>query len=258
MSPLHDLQTRITQALLDPELPVPAGIRGPGVASVRRRFAVHRNNFASGLVDVLAGRFPVVHRLVGEEFFRVMALGYVWENPPGSPILLDYGKDFPEFVRRFLPARDLDYLPDVARLEVAASEAHHSEDAACVGPERLSHLSPSELASARATLHPSTRLVQSMHPIVTIWKMNVSDGDPQPIDPWHGEDALVLRNGMSVAVHRLPPGATRFILALARGADFGSAATEAAADDDQFDLGANLAGLFESGALHSLSAGDRS
>lgn len=258
MNPLHDLQTRIAQALLDPELPVPVGIRGPGSTSVRRRFAVHRNNFASGLIDVLADRFPVVRRLVGEQFFRVMALGYIWESPPGSPILLDYGKSFPEFVRRFLPARDLDYLPDVARLEVAASEAHHSEDAPCLGPERLSRMSPSELSSARANLHPSTRLVQSAHPIVTIWKMNLSDGDPQPIDPWHGEDALVLRNGMSVAVHRLPPGAAGFILALARGADFGTAASEAAADSGQFDLGANLAGLFGSGALHSLLAGDRS
>ena len=49
-------------------------------------------------------RFPVVKRLVGEEFFRAMAQVFVTEEPPRSPVLFRYGSTFPDFIAGF-PAR---------------------------------------------------------------------------------------------------------------------------------------------------------
>jgi len=56
---------------------------------------------------------------VGEEFFGAMAAAFVLECPPRSPVLASYGDELPEFIAGFASARDLAYLPDVARLEAA-------------------------------------------------------------------------------------------------------------------------------------------
>ena len=50
--------------------------RRPRVAPARR-FAVYRNNVAAGLIRALEARFPVTRRLVGDDFFRAMAGGFV-------------------------------------------------------------------------------------------------------------------------------------------------------------------------------------
>ncbi len=113
--------------MLDPELPPPAGLVGPDGEPSSRRFAVYRNNVVAGLIAGAAvTAFPAVHRIVGADFFLAMARAYVAEEPPGSPIMLDYGAGFPDFIGRFEPAMTLPYLADVARIERAWSEAYHA------------------------------------------------------------------------------------------------------------------------------------
>jgi hypothetical protein len=48
-----------------------------------------------------------------------MARSYVALAPPSSPIMLDYGAGFPDFIGAFEPAKCLPYLQDVARIERA-------------------------------------------------------------------------------------------------------------------------------------------
>ena len=96
---------------------------------MRKRFGVYRNNVIAGLVSSLAARFPVVGRLVGDEFFGAMARCYVIDQPPRSPVLLLYGDTFPEFIENFVPAGSIEYLADVARLEFAKGRAYHATDA---------------------------------------------------------------------------------------------------------------------------------
>ena len=84
----------------------------------------------SALIGAIEARYPVTRRLVGDEFFRAMARAYVAEEKPRSPVLIHYGADFPDFVARFEPAREIAYLADVARLENAWVEAYHAAEAA--------------------------------------------------------------------------------------------------------------------------------
>jgi hypothetical protein len=71
------------------------------------------------LTEALKDAFPAVHRIVGPEFFQAMARAYIVLEPPRSPILLDYGAGFPDFIGEFEPAAVLPYLADVARIERA-------------------------------------------------------------------------------------------------------------------------------------------
>ena len=116
---LAERQRGFAAAILDPARPMPDGLVGPDGEPGPKRFAVYRNNVVVGLTETLKDAFPAVHRIVGADFFRAMARAYVMVEPPRSPILLDYGAGFPDFIRQFEPAAVLPYLADVARIERA-------------------------------------------------------------------------------------------------------------------------------------------
>src|SRR4029453_4256003 len=119
-----------------------------------RRFGAYRNNVYAGLIDVLAGRFPVVARLVGEEFFRAMARDYVEHEPPSSAVLLRYGAGFPGFITGFTPAATAPFPADTGALEWPKHPAHPAAGAAPVPLEALA--SPADRAAdAVLALHPS-------------------------------------------------------------------------------------------------------
>ena len=145
MQRLDERQRDFAAALLDAERPAPEGLVGPDGEPSARRFAVYRNNVVVGLVDALADAFPAVRRIVGDEFFRAMAGAHALREPPTSPILLDYGAKFPDFIAGFPPVTGLPYLADVARIERAWREAYYAQEAEPIGPEAFSALDMADL-----------------------------------------------------------------------------------------------------------------
>lgn len=241
-------------ALLDPTLAVPAGLVGPDGEPSTKRFAVYRNNIVVGLIEALQANFPAVCRIVGEEFFQAMARAYVVSQPPASPILLDYGGEFANFIAAFEPAATLPYLPDVARIERAWTEAYHALEAVPLGPEALSGIPSDRVAEIRFTVHPSGRVVRSRFPALTIWRMNIDDGVPNPVDfDSGGEDALIARPEADVEVRSMPPGGAEFLAALVNGKSLTEAAKSAMNACAFFDLSVNLAALISAGIFIGFS-----
>jgi hypothetical protein len=158
-----------------------------------RRFAVYRNNIASGLSRALAARFPAAEKIVGSAFFTAMAREFVTQHPPRSPVLLGYGDDFAAFVAGFQPAESVPYLADVIRLEAARGHAYHAADVLPLNPATLSALEGGRLAALRFESHPAVSIIRSPHPIVTIWAMNADEMALAPIEIWTPEDALIVR-----------------------------------------------------------------
>lgn len=251
---LEARQAEFARALLDPGRPVPAGVVGPDGRPGPKRFAVYRNNVIAGLVEALKAAYPVVLRLVGDEFFAAMARVHVVREPPASPIMLDYGAGFADFIDTFSPAALLPYLGDVARLERAWVEAYHAAEAEPIDPVALAGIAPDRLPDLRFRLHPSLRLARSSFPIVTIWRMNLEGGVPAPVDlDGGGEDALVLRPQAEVEVRVLPAGTAPFLQALSGGASILRAMAEAPPAPG---LAATLAGLLEARAIVGWHADD--
>ncbi|MGI9381893.1 MAG: HvfC/BufC N-terminal domain-containing protein [Methyloligellaceae bacterium] len=250
MPRLADLQRDFARSVLDADSAVPDGVTSHTGHRPKRRFDVYRNNVYVSLIDVLSGRFPVVLRLVGEEFFRAMARCYVEAEPPRSPVLMEYGGGFPSFLETFEPARELPYLPDVARLEQAWNAAYHAGDAEPVGSDALMGVTADDIPHLTFEFLPSLELVRSPYPIVSIWETNTADVDVEPVDlAVGGEDALVIRPHLEVEVRRLPEGASDFISALRAGRRLGEAFELAQAESTGFDLQANIAGLVASGSI---------
>ncbi len=237
-------------ALLDTTRPVPPDLLGPDGEPTAKRFGVYRNNVIVGLIDALKANFPAVCRIVGEEYFRAMARAYVVLEPPSSPVLLDYGAGFPNFIAGFEPAASLPYLPDVARLERAWTESYHAPDALALAAEDLVELANDCAPTARFTLHPSLRVVISQFPALTIWRMNVGDGVPRPVDlASGGERALLIRPEAGVEVRTVPLGGAEFLSALGEGKTLEEASRIAIRANPTFDLAANIAAIISAGAF---------
>jgi hypothetical protein len=252
MTPPPDFSARFAGALLDTSAPAPDGLKAWHGGATARRFAVYRNNVAVSLTDALQQRFPVCAQLVGEEFFRAMAGVFLRAHPPRSPILAAYGEAFPDFIDSFEPARELAYLADVARLEFALGRAYHAEDAAPLPLEAARSIPSETLAAMRIGLHPAVQLVASRHPIVSIWRAHLPDGEPRAVDLDCAQDAIVVRPALDVGVHVIPEGGRAFIASLAGGATLAEAAAAGAGASEAFDLTACLCLLLSSGAIVSI------
>lgn len=256
-SMLSELQRQFAAALVNPGSLPPTGVLGREGRADEQRFAIHRNNLFVGLIDALAARFPVCERLVGEEFFGAMARAYVARERPRSPVLLAYGDGLPDFIAGFAPANEVPYLADVARLEAARSGAYHAAEAVPLRIEAIASFRPDELIEARLGLHPSLRLVRSPYPIATIWAAHQGGDHVEPPAQWEAEDVLVLRPEADVLMHRLRVGGQRFVAALIAGKTLAEAGEAGASESKDFDLGANVAGLFAVGAIVDLVIGNR-
>lgn len=247
---LNERQGDFAAAVLDPERQAPPGLVGPDGKPSTKRFNVYRNNVVASLTEALKNAFPAVARIVGDEFFAAMARIYVAEEPPTSPVMLDYGKGFPEFIGRFEPVEILPYLQDVAQIERTWVEAYHAPEARSLTPEEFAQISPDHLPGLRVRLHPSLRMVRSRFPSLTIWQMNVADGVPASVDlDAGGEDILILRPDAEVEARLLPPGGAEFIQALGEGHSVIEAMRDATAADCRFDLATSLSGLMSANAF---------
>lgn len=245
-------------ALLDPDRAMPQGLVGPDGEPSARRFSVYRNNVFVGLTDALRAGFPCVVRLVGDEFFAAMARVFAAARPPSSPVLLHYGAEFPDFIASFAPAASLPYLADVARIERAATEAYHEREAVSLTPSALADVPPDKAALLRFRLHPSVRLVRSPLPAFTIWRMNVADGTPAPVDLSEAQDTMVLRPGAEVDVRQVLAASYDFVAALGQGLTLSQAMETTLATNGDFDLSENLRELIQMGAFvgFELEAGE--
>jgi Putative DNA-binding domain len=259
MQQIGEWQNEFASALIHPDLPVPQLLTNPIGEPCPKRFAVYRNNVVSGLVEALMDTFPAVCRIVGIDFFRAMAQIYALQNPPRSPILLEYGSNFADFIERFEPAASLPYLSDVCRIERAWLDAYHAREAVPVCTDELRMVPPPDIPNLRIKLHPSARLLRSRYPALTIWGTNIEGGVPMPIDlEAGGEDVLIVRPEADVEVHGLTHSEMEFITALSEGAAILNATNRALNVDPGFLFPTALEGLIRAGIVAELNVNSMS
>jgi Putative DNA-binding domain len=242
-----------------------------------RGLAAYRANAAEIAERALAAAYPVVQQLLGEESFAALARALWRHQPPQAGDLALWGDGLAHFLsnaaaRARAPdaldvsdapdaldvsdapdalgvsdapvaldvsdATDVPYLCDMARLEWALHLAARAADATPV--QGLQLLGESDPAQLFLQLAPGTALVQSQHPVFSIWWAHQSAG-PAAQDR-HLADAraalavgvaqsvLVQRQGWKPELRLLTIQETRFAGAVLAGRPLGSALDEAGAD----------------------------
>ena len=258
---LHRLKDRLgyaadfTPALLDPGRAPPDIVSGPNGKTAGKRYNVYRNNVTVSLISALAATFPTTKRIAGDDFFRAMARFHVRATPPTSPLLFEYGHDFPDFIEHYEYAQSMPWLADVARIERAWLDTYHAADEEPLTPQALAAVPPEQLADTVLTPHPAARILRSRFPAVSIFAANRSDGPVGRIAASGPEDALITRPGSEVIVRHLPLGGAMFISHLMAGETLGISAAAAFNDHPEFDLSANIAGMIEAGVFTAASQG---
>ena len=199
-------QREFARALLDVRLAPPAGLRAWNGSDPAQRFDVYRNNVMVSLIRALASGFPVTCQLVGDEFFHAMAREYVLSEPPTSPVLVEYGDGFPDFIARFPAAKGLPYLADVARLERMRIQSYHAQDAQVLAAEALPALmaDPEGLPNLRLSPHPACHVLRSRFAVFSVWAAHQHEHPSgrsaalEILDTGRAEDVLVLRPFLEV------------------------------------------------------------
>jgi hypothetical protein len=252
-----DFAAPFAAALMNPAHATPADVVGLRGKMAVKRYNVYRNNVTVSLIDALAAIYPAVQRITGVEFFRAMARSHIRATPPRSPLLFEYGRDFPAFIERYEYAQDMPWLADTARIERAWLDAYHAADAPPLSPDVLAAVSSDTLGDLVFTAHPTTHILRSAYPAVAIFAMNRVDGRVTPLESGAAEDALVTRPEMEVTVRLLPPGGAVFLTSLIAGERLGEAAAVAFAEAPSFDLTGSIAGMIEAGVFATIHVGDR-
>jgi hypothetical protein len=205
-----------------------------------RRFAVYRNNLFVSLVDALMTRYPAVQASVGTEFFSAMARDYVADHLPDTPLMMCYGDTFPDYLEEFEPLADYRWMADLARIERAVTHVYHAADQQEREPLDLVMSQDPDIHALKFQLIDALRIVTSPYPVVTLWKMNTGQIEPNSVDDMKPESALIFRSDVTVNIMSLTSADAAFISALRERLGIGDAFEIAIAHNTDFDLTALL------------------
>ncbi len=250
MSSLAELQSQMTQAIFkghaaDIEQALVAGRADP-----TRRFAIYRNNTFLSLTAHLKAVFPVTAKLGDERFFAYAANEFIRRTPPREPRLSSYGAEFPKFLASFQASRATPILAEMARLEWAVQSALTTISRPTIDIAKLIDAGP-DAAQAPLDLQSSLGFVVSHWPLARLW---ASSGELlEPLSRRITRLALwrEKRLGQSCRTHFSHVFA--FWRALARGFPLELSANRAVARDGDFDLPAELRGLFGAGLVTGIA-----
>ncbi|MSQ58362.1 MAG: DUF2063 domain-containing protein [Betaproteobacteria bacterium] len=235
---LRDLQEQFTQALFSGvDAPIENVIEA-GSLDPSARLGIYRNNVLGNYRNALRDTYPVILRLVGDEFFNAAARLFAKQSFSDSGDLHDYGEEFGAFLAAFPPARGLPYLADVARLEWAVHRVFHAADAKPLDLSRLAEFSADRLPALRFTLSPAARLVESIYPIARIWHVSQPDyaGDDTVSLDEGTQLVLVSRRDHAIELRPLTTGEHAMLHALATGRPLGKALARALVVEPNFGV----------------------
>ena len=194
-----------------------------------RRLQIYHNNIYISLSNALSAVYPVVNRLVGDDFFKFMATEYIKKHPSRSGNLHEFGNQFSLFIRGFQPADALVYLSDVAQLEWAYHSVFHEADSPEFDISKLEQIDKKHYDKLFFIPNPASRIVKSAYPILNIWQANQdtqlqdddSSTEPEIINiDQGGTRLLVIRRNMDIEFQILEHDEYVFLNAIYHSTDF--------------------------------------
>lgn len=215
--------------------------RAPGVHALRDGVAAYRGNAAAVAERALAGGFPTVAELIGEESFAALARAFWSQHPPQRGDLGEWGDALPGFIAASPQLADEAYLADVARLEWRVHQATRAKDAPPAAP-MLDALATTDPSRLRLALVPGSALLTSRWPVAAIWLAHRRPPDDAErfadvraaFAAQRSEHAFVWREGLALRVAALADADARFVRALLSSAPL-AAALDAAGPGFAFD-----------------------
>jgi len=213
MQPLHDIQQAFFRVVYENEFSLSSEIKDAKGLNGESRLKVYQSSILGIQTDALAAVYPVIKKLVGDEFFLAMGKAYLRKYFSPSGDLHNLGGQMAEFLQDFEPAKSLPYLADVAKLEWIWHRIFHAADEENLDFNELAKIPVEQHGQLQFYLRDGARLLASPYPVHRIWQLNQDDcKDEESVDlDEGGVQLLVTRNGYEIEMHPLNDDEWKFL-----------------------------------------------
>lgn len=221
--------------------------------SAQSLMGIYQNSAVANITHSLGLTYPVIKKLVGEDFFRAMCRKFIIVTWPKSGNMDDYGGEFSNFLAEFEQVKHLDYLKDVALLEWAFHQSSLADDAESTDWSKLAQVT--DILQLQFVLAPSLKLVHSIFPVDKIWQLNQSDMSLiVDLDFNDNEEnvctySAVFRQGMKTIITSVTSGEFVLLKAFDDGQTFEQAINLSIAKQSDFSVDNSLKKFIELGVI---------
>ena len=209
---------------------------------VKDRLKVYHNNVIGSLSEALQATFPLIEKLVGEDFLKQMSREFIFNHPPKGACLHQYGEGFDDFIRKYEPAKPINYLSDMATFEFALNTAYYASDDVTLEPDALSHIPPEKLGDVTLKLRNSATLMQSKFAILQIrdFCLDEGQGNKPDMSKDYNTKLLIIRPHLEVNILPLEDDEYTILRLLEKNVPLGQAVEETIETYPDFDFTAFL------------------
>jgi len=200
--------------------------------------AIYRHTFITNLTQSLQTIYPLITRLVGEEFFLATAQEYRQSYPSRSGNLHDYGEYFSDFLVHYAPVNHLPYLSEVALFEWISYQLSFAAEPSAFDWQQLKTYSQTDYQQLHFSLHPACRLITFHYPLLDILALCKGEIEELRLNENTPNDLhlLMIRKDMEIVLYLLPLADYTFLLCLQDNQSLAQATEAALSIQADFEL----------------------
>ena len=218
------------------------------------RMAVYAEGYRARAEEALREVYEAIRHVVGARAFAALTRAYTQAHPSQDYNLSVIGRHLQAFLSTYPLTRDLPFLPDLARLEWAVSQAFHAQESPPLDAASLAALSPDDWHRLRLPLQPAVQVVASAWPILDIWQARQAPREAVQITvvdrpQW----VLVFRRGWAVQCRLLAQDQAAVLTQLREGRTLGDVCDALAASGPPPPLTDWFAGWARDGLITGLA-----
>ena len=191
------------------------------------RVEIYHGMYLLRMVEALEADYPAVRHFLGQEAFEQLVIGYVQDFPSRSYTLNRLGDHLPKFLAEHTERPHATFLADLARYELAVTEAFDEQQTPVLSPEEVATIPPAAWPAARLVPVAAFRLLALRHPIGAAVEASRSSSTP-PAPRRRQSWMAVYRRDYSVMRIELTRPQYELLSALAAGVPLGEAVAAAA------------------------------
>lgn len=210
---------------------------------------IYQNNLFSSVTRALRHTYPLILKLVGEEFFPLAAKAYCKQYPSRSNNLDDYGAYFSSFLAEFEPTRSFIYMPEVAEFEWACHEASFGIEHAPLSIDVLRSVTPESYDNLHFVLHSAIRIMRCNFPILRIIELCEGDINEEINVDTGGDNLMISRKDNSLSLIKLSGADCQFLSLISENVSLKVALEATLAVDAEFRLEEKLPEWIEQGII---------
>lgn len=168
---------------------------------------------------VIAGHFPTLQAMLGEDTLKALALILWQEAPPEGGDLGEWGGALPELIGRHPDLQAWPWLADCARLDWARHRCERAADARLNAPS-LNLLAEAEPDQLHMALKPCVQLLTSDWPVLALWQAHQGPTEAHEaaarlaLQSGLAGDVVIWRTSWQLQMARVPPADALWMKAL--------------------------------------------